>query len=263
MAQDKQVPLERYLSIIETIAASREGLSITDIAAISGLPKPTVHRLTRALVDAEVIIAEGSRHKTLRIGQRLWRLLYSALSEDEVVAHAQIICDELARQLGETCYIVRLGDESISSIARTTPDHGYRLYVLPGSELPPHAASAAKAILAFQSESVVDRILREPLPALTGKTKTRVEEVKAELEAVRRDGYAICDEEIDENVMAYACPVHLRHGGVLFSVGTTAPSSRLRHRRVEEISAALQDAADRFSTALGSLKRTQSAVSAR
>lgn len=253
--EGRQGPLERYLTILEMVAASHRGLSLTDIATLTGLPKPTVHRLTRVLLDADALVSDDSRHKTFRIGPRMWRLLHLGLDRDTVASYAQIVCDNLAAKLHETCYIVRLGREHVRSVARSAPDQGHRLHVLPGAELPPHAASSAKAILAFQSDDVVNRILREPLPALTSRTKISIEAVKAELEEVRRQGYAVCDREIDDNIMAYACPVHLDSVGVLYSVGVTGPCSRLRQHPTMYWIAAAQEAAAQFATMLATLKR--------
>lgn len=141
----------------------------------------------------------------------------------------RVVCDELAEKLHETCFISRLGQKTIRSIARRAPDQGHRLHVLPGAQLPAHAAASAKAILAFQPEEVLQRILGEDLPALTDRTKTDLDAVRAELEQVRRDGHAICDREIDPSVMAYACPVKVQGAGVLYSVGVTGRARGWKH----------------------------------
>lgn len=185
MTGDKQGPLERYLMVLEMVAASHDGLNMTDIANLTGLPKPTVHRLTRVLLEAGALETDGGRFKSFRIGPRLWRILYLGLGRDQVANMAQVVCDELAEKLHETCFISRLGQKTIRSIARRAPDQGHRLHVLPGAQLPAHAAASAKAILAFQPEEVLQRILGEDLPALTDRTKTDLDAVRAELEQVR------------------------------------------------------------------------------
>jgi IclR family acetate operon transcriptional repressor len=251
--QERQGPLERYLKIIEVVAASGEGLAMADIALLTALPKPTVYRLTGVLIESQALIATGGRQKTFRIGPRLWRVLYLGLGDDKITTYAQVTCDELARRVNETAFIVRLGLEDISTIARSTPDHGYRLHVVPGAELPSHAASSAKAILAFQSDDVVDRFIRPPLRAFTPRTKTEVAAVKSELQQVRQQGYAVCDREIDDNIIAYGWPVKQKNAGVLFSIGVTGPTSRLLQHPQDYWLDALRVAAERFATALDTL----------
>lgn len=251
--RQKTLPLERYMRVAEVVAASHQSVGLTEIAALTGLPKPTVHRLINALVDTGILEADGAHYKSFTVGRRLWRILYLGLDRDKVAGYAQIVCDDLAKEVKETCYMVRLGQRHVRAIARSAPDQGHRLHVLPGSELPPHAASSAKAILAYQDSETLDRLLPDPLPALTEHTITSRADLEADLARVRETGYAICDREIDDNVMAYACPVHLAGAGVLYSLGVTGPCSRLRQIPTEDLVAALKQGASRFAHMLGSV----------
>lgn len=261
MSKDGPGPIERYFQILEAVAASNDGLTLTQITTITDLPKPTAHRLTRALVEAGALSVDDSWYKTFRIGTRMWRMLYLGQNTDSVRTCAQLVVDTLADELHETCYIVRLGRQHIRSIARSAPDQGHRLHVLPGEILPSHAAASAKAILAFQSDEFVGQILQEPLEPLTSRTKTSLASVKAEFESVRSSDHAVCDREIDENIMAYAAPVHLDTVGVIYSVGLTGPHSRLSQMPAKHWTQPLQLAAARFAKMLQNLP-TKDAVEA-
>lgn len=245
--------IERYLHILEVIAASHDSLSLTEIKELTGLPKATAHRLINSLVDAGAVTTNGSWHKTFRIGSRMWRLLYLGQNADSIMGYSQIVVDDLARELGETCYVVRLGHQKVRCITRSIPSQGYRLHVIPGSELPCHAAASAKSIIAFQEEEVIKQILVEPLESMTDRTKTSINDVLAELESVRQLDYSICEGEIDVNVMAYAAPVHLEKAGVIYSVGVTGPDSRLKEQPKEHWVKPLQEAANRLSCMLAAL----------
>lgn len=246
-------PLERYLKIIEVVAGSPEGLNLTDIAGMTGLPMATVHRLTRALLETGVLRADRYPGKTLLPGGRLWRILYLGLSRDTVSNYAQLVCDELASRLEETSYVAALMNREVCTLARCVPEEGYRLHVIPGRDLPLHAASAAKAILAYQTAELLETIYPEPLPRLTARTKTSPAACLAELEGVKRLGFAQCDREIEDNVIAYACPVQLPQAGVLYSVGVTGPYSRLKKRQPEVYRQALIQASKRFAGLLQSV----------
>lgn len=255
--EDRPGPFERHFSVLEIVAGSRNGLTLTQISDLANLPKPTVHRLVRVLVDSGALQAHGGRHKTFHVGSRLWRLLYLGLEPDSVENYARLVCDDLSARVDETCYLVRLQNDGVRAVARSVSERGHRLHVVPGSELPLHAASSAKAILAFQESELVDRLLRDPLPPLTAYTITTVDAVKAQLALVRRQGYAVCDREIDDHVMAYACPVHLGAAGVLFSIGVTGPCERLRRRPADYWLEVLRAGADRFADMLRGAERRQ------
>lgn len=238
-------PIERYLQIMEIVAASPGGLTLAEIVDITGLPKASAHRLTRALVEAGALGAGKGWNRTFSVGERMLRMLHLGRS-DSLTGYAQLVVDELAGRLHETCFAVRLELDAIRSIARAVPDQGHNVHVFPGEEQPPHAAASAKAILAFQHEDVVERHLGRPLERLTPKTKVAAGEVRLELEQVRCDGYALCDREIDENVVAYACPVHTDHLGVVCSLGVTGPSTRLTRQSPSVWIDALKEAAARL-----------------
>lgn len=247
--QIRRGPLERYLQIIEIVTAASKDLTMTDVAEMTGLPKPTVHRLMRTLAESRLLRGNG---KGFRAGDRLWRLVYSAGDRDAIVKYAQIACDEVASVLNETCYIVRLEHTVIRTLARAIPDQD-RLHIVPGGAMILHAASAAKAILAFQPDDVLARLLREPFPRLTPSTKTELASLMEELAAVRKNGYAIADREVDENVVSYSVPVHLPAAGVQFSVGVTGPARRMQTKPASQYIKPLQEAAVQFSSLLRSM----------
>lgn len=250
MSEAGSKPIERYFQIIEVVAASQNGLSLNDIVQITGLPKPTAHRLVRSLTDLEILINDNAWYKNFRVGPRMWRILQLGAEPQKLVSFSQIVVDDLAAQLGETTYIVRLEHDQVSAIARAVPDQGHRLHVLPGHQLPSHAAASAKAILAFQDDETVRRHLREPLEKLTPRTLTNVDAVLAEFASIRQQGFAVCDREIDENVMAYACPVTLETVGVLYAVGVTGPVNRLGKMPAEHWIGPMKEAASRFASML-------------
>lgn len=248
----RQGPLERYLSILEIVAASNRGLSLTELSVLMDLPKSTIHRLVGVLQKAGALLPDDGPQRNFQIGQRMWRILQLGQDQRVVVNYAQIVCDRLAAKIMETCYIVKLDVSTVQTIARSVPDQGYRLHVFPGEELPPNAASSVKAILAYQDSEVVDRILCEPLTRFTERTITDIGLIKAELCRVREQGYALCDREIDSNVMAYSCPVFLEGAGVLYSIGVTGPCSRLERHPADYWAEALQGAAQTFAKFLSS-----------
>lgn len=238
-------PIERYLQILEIVSASPGGLTLAEIVDITGLPKASAHRLTRALVEAGALGVGEGWNRAFFVGERMWRMLHLGRS-DGLTGYAQLVVDELAERLHETCYAVRLELDTIRSVARAVPDQGHSVHVFPGEVQPAHAAASAKAILAFQPDAVVERHLSRPMERLTPETRVSAAAVRRELETVRRIGFAVCDREIDENVMAYACPVHAAHLGVVCSLGVTGPSTRLLRQDRAVWIAALQEAAARL-----------------
>lgn len=250
MNAERQSPLERYLSILEIIAASHRPLSLTELANIIKLPKPTVHRLVGSLQACGALKTEERNQRGFLIGRRITRLLHLSQDTSIVSNYAQIVCDQLTKAVSETCYVVRIGNDAVHTIARSVPDQGYRLHVLPGHELPTHAAASAKSILAYQDEATVQRLLQPPFKRFTEQTKSTMLQVMEDLDQVRKLGYAVCDREIDSGIMAYGCPVFSADNEVVYSVGVTGPVNRLSQKPANYWVEALRLGAEQFANML-------------
>lgn len=126
---------------------------------------------------------------------------------------------------------VQIGAPVVIAVSQA-PEVQWRSYVQPGIEMPPNAAATAKAIIAFQKESLIATALVEPLPRLTVHTQTDPASVRKELAEVRRLGHATCVGEIDEGLAAIAVPVMLPDGQVFHALGMTGPLARIMDKRL-------------------------------
>ncbi|GHF65081.1 IclR family transcriptional regulator [Seohaeicola zhoushanensis] len=239
-------PLGRYFNVLEAVVANRNGISLTEVARITGLPKPTAHRLLNALAEISVLQYDDHGRKSFQAGPRLWRILQLGANPSQVARYAQMVCRELSEVLGETCYCVRYDGETVESIAQEVSPAGYRFHVVPGDILPFHAAATAKVILAAQPDDIVEQHLSGALASFTPHTKSSRIDIFAELSEVRKNGFAICDREIDENVMAYAVPVKLDGQPVVYAMGVTGPVSRMKQDDAMKFIEPLRRGAERF-----------------
>jgi DNA-binding IclR family transcriptional regulator len=135
-------------------------------------------------------------------------------------------------------------------VAWATPSDGLRGFVVPGHTLAPHVAASAKAILAFQPQTLADKALSGPLPKLTAKTKTKRKDIDREYRAVRENGYATCWDEMEVGLGAIAVPIHLSNIGVIYSLGTAGLIDRLTRRPVTDTVALLCAALEPMTRAL-------------
>lgn len=203
----------RALDIVEVVADSgSSGATLSELGRALRLSKSTVLATVRTLVGFGYLrsVEPGPRYK---LGMNLVRL------GDEAARRLPLteVCAGLLRELAEaTGLTVRLA----------LADNGYPVFVdrvdgpgtirfhtpLGGRELP-HTTAAGKAILATLPPQRVDEICAETgLLQRTPNTLTSREALYAELERVRRDGYAVDDEEDAEGVICVGAVVR-DHGG--------------------------------------------------
>ncbi len=237
--------LARYASVLDTLASSHGGLSLTEVIAATGLPRGTAHRLINALCGVGYIDRRGGR-KIYVLGPRLLRLLHMGVAPGTVSSLAQPILENLAARFGETVFVGKLIGTEVHAVAMVVPDSANQSYVQPGRLMPLHAAASAKAIWAFQDDVLIEQALAHPRIRFTDNTRIEAPQVRADLERVRQQEFAVCDEELDPGVLSYACPVYLEGTGVLYSIGMVGLSQRLHRHSADAIVSALRDAADEF-----------------
>ena len=243
-------PLGRYVRILESVAPSRAGLTLTEIAHEAGLQAGTVHRLLRGLLRLGLLRARPGS-KSYVPGPRLKNLLHLTMDMAEYSDLAQSTLDGLVEEFGETAHLARLNGDCAESVLMKQPLGSDRAFVQPGRRLPLHAAASGKALLAFQDEAFVSRYLAGPRVRYTERTKVGEAEIRSEMERIREHGMAVCENELDAGVLSYGHPVPAGDGPVLYSIGITGLADRFHRVDRRKIREKLSDAAAELSRNLG------------
>jgi DNA-binding IclR family transcriptional regulator len=230
----EESPLERYFRALEAVAVSTNGASVSEIAESCNFPLATAHRLLQNLLRAGLLANNGGRRKDYQLGERMLRLLHAGTNAARLAISVQPILDHLANQFDDTCYLARLVGQEVVSVAWAAPNGGLRGHVVPGHILAPHVAASAKAILAFQSDSLIDRVLSAQLPKLTAETKVDRAEIERDYAAVRKKKYATCWNEMEIGFGAIAVPITVPEAGIIYSVGTAGFIDRVKRRPISQ-----------------------------
>lgn len=223
---DENGPLERYFAVLELIAAFPNMLTMSDISTLMSYPRTTTHRLLSGLKRAGLIDG-GGRNQPFSLSERTLRLVPSVSPHRWISTVALPHLQALATEHDQASYIVRRVGHRVLVVAGEIPDGPWANFVWPGSELPPHAAATAKAVLAFQTPETIQMALSGPLARLTPQTCTRRAYVLKEYETIRRDGYALCVSEINETTGAIGVPIPQANGSILHGIGVTGPLRRI------------------------------------
>lgn len=243
-ASPKERPLDRYIAVLERVAGFKDGLSALEVEKLLQLPKTTVNRLLKTLVEAELLELGSSKARSYVLGGRLLRLLHSAPSDGWIESVAQKPLQNLAESTGETAFLVKLSGYEIRSVSTEAPDTPVRTYVVPGRIMPPHASATAKAILAWQPEAILEQVISNALERLTANTNVSRAALRKELEEVRTKGYAVERAEHVEGLASLACPVLTPQMGILYAVGLTGPFDRITGTAFDTHIAALKQTAE-------------------
>lgn len=238
------------LRVLEEVAYTQPA-GVGELARRLALPKSTVQRALRTLWTAGWICPDGAEvtrwiltTRALHIGQR-------AIADIGVRDAAVPIMHELRRQTGETSHLmVREGDHAVL-VERIETRHPVRAVIPLGSVVPLHGSSNGKAMLASLPPDQVRDVLGGRLDRYTDNTIVDWSELDAELERVRKRGYASNVGEWRSDITAVASPIFDHSGDPVASISVSAPSGRMTEELRDSYGALVIEAAQRISATLG------------
>jgi IclR family transcriptional regulator, acetate operon repressor len=241
-------PTMRLFALLEVIAAKDHMVSLQGLVEDTGLPKPTAHRMLQQLEGAGLLRREGDgRHYST--GVRLRRLAENLLLNDTHHGARHAVLKHLVDEVGESCNITALTGNEVVYLDRVETPAPLRFYLHPGSRVPVHCSASGKMLLSQMSPAQRRRLLgHAPLTTYTAKTITHVDTLEAEIKRVRRDGYALDDEEFLPGLVCIAVLVPNNGGRSNLCVAAQAPVMRLTPDKALKLLPALQRAAAALST---------------
>ncbi len=196
--------IERAFAILETMADHGGVMGLSQLAAASGLPLPTIHRLVRTLVDLGYLRQEPSRQYVL--GPRLVRLGESSAKTLAIWARPHL--ERLVSELGESANLALLDGDQIVYVAQAQSHRAMRMFTEVGRRVNPHCTAVGKAIMAQMPPEQVREILRRTgMPKQTDNTITDPDEFAKALIWVDEHGYAIDEGEQELGVRCVAVAV--------------------------------------------------------
>lgn len=243
--------LDRGLSMIDLIAGEPGRLRAADIAARLGLTRSTAYRILAALNGAGMIRLDPVS-QTYVLGPHLFDL--ARVSDLESWPGARDVLQELRDQTGETVYLHVPDGEQLRMIDRHESAHPLRTAAALGSRRPLHAAAAGKAFLAFLDPRKQTALLRAiDFAPRTERTITRRDLLQAQLELIRRTGYAIDDEEVYAGIRCCGAPIMDENGEPIGAISVSGPAYRVTMERLAQLGPDVAAAARR----IGKLRRPQ------
>ena len=217
----------RALEILETMAGTIEALSISEIAAATGLPRATAYRLC-ALLENEGFLAPDISGKGLFIGHRLRNMALGILAVGGNNAYQHRILSELSNEIGETCnFNVPAGSE-ILYVDRVEAKWPLSTQLPVGSRVPLHCTASGKLYLASLTARKRQQLLATlELKAYTSNTITDPNALEAELDKIQREKFAKDECEFIDGIVAVAVPVTDAQGRVAAILACHAPDVRM------------------------------------
>jgi len=221
----------------------RPEMSLAELSKASGLNKTTTHRLLRAL-QSEALIERNAATSAYSLGPGLMALGVQALSSSDLRRRVRPLLRQLARETGETAPLEVPVENSMLILDEVPGRHVVGAAGNIGTRWPIHATSTGKVWLAYD-ETSFDR-LNYVLQPLTAKTQVNKANFLPELADIRRRGYAVTVDELEEGFTAVATVIRGALGDVQAALSIGGPTQRLSAARRSELGHALCRAAEKL-----------------
>ena len=238
--------ISRAAAVLAALAESRGGQSLAGLAARTGLPKTTVHRLCTALEQVGYVrVDEASGRREL--GPGLLRLAVIGRRDLRLVLEPYL--ERLANDLNETVDLAVLDGGRVLFLAQCpAPRRELMAIARVGAHFPAYCMASGKVLLAQLPPDELQRRLPSRLePTLEGRPKTRAE-LLGELEAVRATGLGYERQELRLGICAAAVAVTDIDGSAA-SIAVPMPASRF-NESVETVAATLLSLRDEIQARL-------------
>lgn len=229
----------KTMKVLETLAQNAEGAGLKDIAAHVGLVKSSVFRILFTLKELGYV-EQTSESGPYRLTFKTTGLVRRSVERPALLNLARPRLVHLRDTLQESVWLAELRRHGVVLIEVIEAPHRLKLAFDVGDISPFHATALGKAIAAYLTPKQLDLLLpKGKLPKLTRHTLTSRTELKAELIRVRRQGYAINDEETIEGVILVGAPLFDSLGRVFAGISVSAPtvrcSAKKRREMVEQV----------------------------
>lgn len=218
--------------VLDCFSAAEPRLGLAQIAARTGLPKPTAHRVLRGLREAGLIVQDG-RRDAYRLGLRLLSLGGVVLSDLDVPRHAAGPAEALMNRSGEAVHVCVFDGRNVVAVDRhemaETRNEVVRL-----EREPPWCTGTGKAVLAALPEARAAALLDGPLERFTPNTLTDRDALFRDLARTRARGYALDDEERQPGVRCVGAALR-RRMEVVGAISVTGPKHRFQTSRLPHL----------------------------
>lgn len=259
LADERQPPRSpaRVMQLVELIASEPAPPTLGALSARLGVPKTSLVHLLRALEQAGYVSRNGQHYA---LGAAAYRMAAAVSAVDDMAAALRQVLETIGRATRETVLVGRFGADGLSGVYldRVESPQAVRFSPDLNEPRPSHCTALGKVLLAGSTPAQLAAWLKKAhLQRFTAHTITSRTALRAELEQVRKQGWARSVDEMVEGGGALAAPVRAADGSVPCAIVIAAPTHRIAvHER------AWLDLLQRHAAALSPLVRGRAAIAA-
>lgn len=240
------------MKILELLARSQRGLTLSDISRRLALPKSSTHVLIKTL-EATGYLKNSQLSGRFCFGLKLVSLSKMALENLDLREQARPFLRDLMVQSGLTVHLAILEGAEAVIIEKAEAPGMLRLATWVGRRLDANSSAVGKALLAFSGDDICGHSLASrPMARNNRNTISSPERLARELKKVREHGYSFEDEEGEIGFRCIGAPVFDSADVAVAAISIAGATSQIPNERVTKLAALVKVVARHISERLGS-----------
>ena len=245
--------VDRAMRILEVIAEAEAGMSLSEITERSGLSTSTVHRILTTMEERRFVMFDTAE-SAWRIGRQAHSVGASFARRNNFIGAALPFLRALRDKTRETINLGIAEAGEVVILHQVESREIVRAITRPGGRIPMTSSGLGKAIMAHYPAADIGHIVKTfGLRRLTPKSIVRADDLFAALRRIRRDGYALDDEEANLGLRCVASAVFNSDGEPLCAISLSAPAARISDERFRRLGHIVAEVAVAITQSLGGI----------
>lgn len=220
--------LERAFSLLEVFGSDGASVGLAELARRAGLPKATAYRLANQLIELHVLERAGQEYQ---LGLKLFELGNSVARQRELREAALPFMEDLYEATHETIHLGVLDDIEVLYAEKIVGRRTCTVSTALGARKPLYCTGLGKAILAYSSSELLNRVMKGGLIRRTRYTITDPHRLRLELAHTAENGIAYDREEYELGITCVSSPLLNRAGRAWAAISVTGPTTRFHPER--------------------------------
>lgn len=241
--------IDKVLTILEEISNHSDGISLAELVKQTDIPKTTAFRILETLKERQYVTLDAITERYI-LDLKSLELGMKGLMNVNLVEVAIPYLKKLSSKTSETCFLGVYNAGFVVYLYKSEGTLSIQTNAKLGARLPAFCTGIGKALLAFQPQEEIDRVLNEPLPRFTERTIVDRVVLYETLADIRLKGCSLDNEENEEGLTCVARPVFNYTGSVVGAISVAGPTHRML-RKIDEVSEELAQVCSLISRRLG------------
>ena len=222
----------RGLEVIRSFSADAPRQTLTEVAERSGLTRAGARRILLTLQSLGYVTLDG---KTFSLTPRILDLGFAYLSSMPIWNLAEPVMEKLVAEVRESCSVAVLDGTDIVYVLRIPTHKIMSINLGVGSRLPAYCTSLGRVLLgALPDDELAERLERSGITSRTKYTVTGMKDLLARIEQVRKQGWSMVNQELEEGLVSMSAPITDRAGRTVAALNISGQANRTSAKTMQE-----------------------------